>query len=282
MIVDLKNKVAIVTGGSRGIGREIACSLLKKGAKVCITARTESELYKTQRELREEGEVFAKPINVAEADSVKLLVAEILGRYGRLDILVNCAGVQGAIGPFWECSLDDWKDAFSINLFGTIYTCRAVLPHMVERKQGKIINFSGGGATGPRPNFSAYAASKAAIVRLTETLAEELGPFNIQVNAIAPGGVNTRMLDEVLDAGGEKVGKEYQDAIRRKKEGGAQAELAAELVCYLASEASNGLTGKLIAAPWDPWKEWMKGNLPKLTKNMYTLRRVDGRNIIEG
>jgi NAD(P)-dependent dehydrogenase (short-subunit alcohol dehydrogenase family) len=146
---------------------------------------------------------------------------------------------------------------------------------MIARRQGKIINFSGGGATGPRPNFSAYSASKAAVVRLTETLAEELRPFNVQVNAVAPGAINTGMLEEVL-AAGEAAGVELAAAQSRKTQGGTPIELAARLVVFLASGASGSLTGKLISAPHDNWQNWGTEDLARLDGSpWYTLRRMD-------
>jgi NAD(P)-dependent dehydrogenase (short-subunit alcohol dehydrogenase family) len=145
---------------------------------------------------------------------------------------------------------------------------------MKTRRQGKIINLSGGGAAGPRPRFSAYAASKAALVRVTETLAVELKPYNIQVNAVAPGAVNTQMLDEVL-AAGEKAGAEYHQAQERARNGGTPVELVCELVKFLASSASGNLTGKLISAPHDPWREWEDRAEELNDTPMFTIRRLD-------
>lgn len=126
----------------------------------------------------------------------------------------------------------------------------------------------------PRPYFSAYATSKAALVRFTETLAVELEPFNIQVNAVAPGAVNTQMLDEVI-AAGEKAGREYHQALERAQTGGTPVELVCDLILFLASPASGGLTGKLISAPHDPWREWA-GKADTLNATpLYTIRRLD-------
>ena len=161
-----------------------------------------------------------------------------------------------------------------VNLMGPVRTMHAVLPIMKAQGRGKIINFSGGGATGPRPHFSAYAAAKAALVRLTETLALELEPFNIQVNAVAPGAVNTDMLDEVL-AAGERAGGEYLQAVERARTGGTPVELVCELVLFLASPASGRLTGKLISAPHDPWRQWAGRAEEVNSTPLYTIRRLD-------
>ncbi len=192
---------------------------------------------------------------------------------------MNNAGIQPPIGPLVENDPEAWMQAVAVNLFGPFHCTQAVLPGMIARKSGKIINLSGGGATAPRPNFSAYAASKAALVRLTETLAEEVRPFNIQVNAIAPGAVNTRMLEEVLRAG-EAAGDELAAAQRRRVEGGTPPEMAAALVVFLASSASNGLTGKLISAAHDDWRDWDGGRIAELADtSWYTLRRLDPHTV---
>jgi 3-oxoacyl-[acyl-carrier protein] reductase len=171
--------------------------------------------------------------------------------------------------------MEDWIQTLIVNLIGTVLCCKAVLPGMIDRRHGKIINLSGGGATTPRPNFSAYAASKAAVVRFTETLAEEVKKFNIQVNAIAPGAINTKMLDEVLTAG-EAAGEATIAQARKQKEtGGDSLEAAVTLVVFLASDESNTLTGKLISAQHDPWREW-SGKADELNATpLYTIRRLD-------
>jgi 3-oxoacyl-[acyl-carrier protein] reductase len=173
-----------------------------------------------------------------------------------------------------ENAPDAWEFNFQVNLFGPMRLIHAILPGMMARGRGKIINFSGGGATAPRPNFSAYAASKAALVRLTETLAMELKPFNIQVNAVAPGAVNTQMLTEVITAG-ERAGGEYELALERARNGGTPPELVCELIVFLASADSGALTGKLISAPHDPWRSWAGSGADLNSSPLYTLRRLD-------
>jgi 3-oxoacyl-[acyl-carrier protein] reductase len=172
-----------------------------------------------------------------------------------------------------------WVRTIEINVLGSVLMCRAVLPSMKEQKRGKIIQLSGGGATNPLPNIGAYAASKAAIVRFAETLAEEVRPFNIDVNAIAPGALNTRMLDEVLEAGPARVGNEFFNrALKQKETGGAGLDAGASLALFLASEASNGVTGKLISAVWDDWAHWPEHLDELRDSDVYTLRRIVGRD----
>ena len=165
--------------------------------------------------------------------------------------------------------------AIEINLYGSILMCRALLPHFKAHRYGKIVQLSGGGATNPLPRLSAYAASKAAIVRFAETLAEEVRADRIDVNAMAPGALNTRLLDEVLAAGPDQVGPAfYQRMVQQKAEGGTPLQKGADLAVFLASAASDGLTGKLISAVWDPWAT-LPEHLEDLRQTeVYTLRRI--------
>ena len=165
--------------------------------------------------------------------------------------------------------------AIEINLLGSILTARALLPHFRTNHYGKIIQLSGGGATAPLPFVSAYAASKAGIVRFMESLAGEVKDHGIDVNSIAPGALNTRLLDEVLEAGPEKVGKSfYERSLKQKSEGGTPLEKGAELAVFLASSASDGLTGKLISAVWDPWENFNEHMQDLQNTDIYTLRRI--------
>jgi len=213
---------------------------------------------------------------VSSWEQVQNLVTTVIREAGKVDILVNSAGIYGPIGPTSEIDLSEWIRGVEINLFGPLYLCRALTPHMIERRHGKIILLGGGGATTPLPNFSSYAASKAGLARLADTLAEELKPFNIQINVIAPGLVDTKLQDEVLNAG-DKAGGLFEK-IRQARETGKGAvspDIASELAVFLASEASGSITGKLIAAPYDPWREWSgKGDELNATP-MYAIRRLD-------
>lgn len=272
----LKNKVAMITGAGRGIGKAIAEGFAKEGADVALIARTEAELNRTAETIRAIGRrVFLIQADISNPVSVENFVKAILNEFGQIDILVNNAGIQGPIGILTENNSKEWTHTISVNLFGTFFCMKAVLPHMIERRQGKIINLSGGGATAPRPNFSAYAASKAAVVRLTETVAEEVKPFNIQVNAVAPGAINTHMLEEVLAAGNAAGEIAISQANRQKQSGGDSLEAAVALAVFLASDKSGSLTGKLISAAHDPWREWA-GKAEELNATpLYTIRRLD-------
>ena len=273
----LKDRVAIVTGAGRGIGRTIALAFAREGARLFLAARTERELAETARDCNEAGgraEVVVT--DVSSWNQIQHLINTAIQEAGQVDILVNSAGIYGPIGPTTDVEVSTWTRAVEVNLFGPLYLCRALLPHFIQRKQGKIILLGGGGATAPLPNFSSYAASKAAVVRLADTLAEELKAFNVQVNVIAPGLVDTKLQDEVL-AAGSRAGALF-DKIRQTRETGAGAvspEVAASLAVFLASSASGKLTGKLIAAPYDPWREWAGKTDELNTTSMYTIRRLD-------
>jgi len=275
-MMKLDNQVAFITGAGRGIGRAIAMAFARQGADLALVARTESELEETAQMIRAAGHrVVAVTADVSHREYVERAVSQALETFDRVDVLVNNAGVQPPIGPLWQNDADEWMRAVAVNLFGPMLCIKAVLPGMMERKRGKIVNLSGGGATGPRPNFGAYAASKAALVRLTETLAMELAPYNIQINALAPGAINTRMLDQVL-AAGELAGAELAQAQRRTERGGTSIERAAQLAVFLASADSDGLTGKLVAAPHDDWQTWDAARIAALNESpWYTLRRID-------
>jgi 3-oxoacyl-[acyl-carrier protein] reductase len=205
------------------------------------------------------------------------MVRKTLEMFGRIDILVNNAGMLGPIGPLHENNIDEWIKTVHVNLIGTFLCCRAVLPVMIRQGRGKIINLSGGGAAYPKPNFSAYACSKAAVVRLTETLAEEVKDYNIQVNAIAPGAIKTRMVEQIVEAGEAAGEKALADARRVLEDGGAGFEPVTSLAVFLASDESDGLTGRLISAIWDDWRSLDKDEIKEIMrKGYYTLRRIDG------
>ncbi len=279
MIYSLEGRTAIITGASQGLGLAIARAYVKAGASVLLCARDEMPLQEARAEvskLAQPGQmVLAGVADVSNPEDVENLLNQALASFAQLQILVNNAGVYGPKGPIEEVPWEEWVRALEINLMGSVLMCRAVLPHFKAHKYGKIIQLSGGGATNPLPRISAYAVSKAAVVRFAETLAEEARKDGIDVNSIAPGALNTRLLDEVLVAGPEKVGKDfYERALKQKAQGGAPLEKGAELAVFLGSVTSDGITGKLISALWDPW-ERLTDYLQELRQtDVYTLRRI--------
>jgi NAD(P)-dependent dehydrogenase (short-subunit alcohol dehydrogenase family) len=277
--VKLAGRRALITGASQGFGLAVARRFVDEGADVMICARSEGDLRAAQAELAERAgarsRVRAAPADVADPGDVERLVQAALKELGGLEILVANAGIYGPMGPIEDVGWDAWQQAIAINLLGTVLCCRAVVPQLRKQGYGKIVLLSGGGATKPLPYLSAYAASKAAVVRFGETLAEELRGVGIDVNAIAPGALNTRLLDEVLAAGADRVGQAfYAQAVKQKAEGGSPMDRGAELCVFLASAASDGISGKLIAALWDPW-EGLPEYADTLAKSdVYTLRRI--------
>ncbi|HWG42024.1 MAG TPA: SDR family oxidoreductase, partial [Gemmataceae bacterium] len=213
--MDLSDRSAIITGANQGLGQAIASHFVNVGASVLLVARGAERLRQVEAELTAHarpGQIVASHAgDVSRAEDCQAVVTHALETLPNLTILVNNAGVYGPMGRIEDNDWDEWVQALQINLFGTVLMCRAVLPHLRGQNYGKIINLSGGGATAPLPRLSSYAASKAAIVRFTETLAEEVRDNNIDVNAIAPGALNTRLLDQVLEAGPERVGQAFYE-----------------------------------------------------------------------
>lgn len=276
----LKDKVAVITGAGRGIGKAISITFAKEGANLVLLSRTLSELEKTAEEIHNlNRRALILKADVSSKEQVEKSMGLAVREFGSIDILVNNAAIQGTIGPLVDNDVEKWIETININLIGVFLCCRAVLPYMIKNRRGKIINLSGGGATSPRPYFSAYGASKAAVVRLTETLAREVEQFNIQVNAIAPGSVNTRMLQQVLQAGTAAGEDELEHCKQQLESGGTPAELPAFLALYLASDESDGLTGRLISAVWDDWHN-MTEKIPDIqSSELYTLRRITEKHL---
>jgi NAD(P)-dependent dehydrogenase (short-subunit alcohol dehydrogenase family) len=229
--------------------------------------------------VRPDGRVVGRKLDVASETDCHAFVEWAIVELGCIDVLVNNAAIHGPIGPLELVDWTNWVEAIEINLLGSVMMARAILGHMKSRRRGVIIQLSGGGATSPLPGISAYAASKAAVVRFAESLALEVKDYGIDVNSIAPGALNTRLLDEVLAAGRERVGKDYYDrAVVWKKSGGVPLAKGADLAVFLASSAARGITGRLISAVWDKWEEWPE-HLDELSgSDVYTLRRIAGRD----
>jgi NAD(P)-dependent dehydrogenase (short-subunit alcohol dehydrogenase family) len=279
--MDSANKYCLVTGASRGLGKVLAGHLWKQGWNLILLARGQQALEEAVQSL---GKMPGRNAHMVIADlaqpgEVERVVEIAKSLFPKLDALVNNAGIQGAIGPVWENDWDEWLETVRVDLLAPVGLCRLIVPWMIENGGGNIINLSGGGATGPRANFSAYATAKAGLVRFSETLAEELKPHNIQVNCIAPGAMGTAMLEEIVAKGEAVTGKkEYEIAARVLRERGVSMQRVAELCHFLMSDASNGITGKLISAMWDDWEQWPEHRDELRSSDVYTLRRITGRD----
>jgi len=279
----LASKQAIITGANQGLGLEIARKFVLAGADLMLCARNASMLEDARAELAGMASAGQKIVtqvaDVSVESDVHSVVAQTLKLLGGCHILVNNAGVYGPKGEIESVDWADWMKAIEINVYGSVLMSRAVLPHFKAQGYGKVIQLSGGGATNPLPRISAYAVSKAAIVRYAETLAEEVRGTGIDVNCIAPGALNTRMLDEILQAGPEKVGQAfYERSVKQKETGGAPLDKGADLALFLASSASDGITAKLISAVWDDWEHWPEHLNELSSSDVYTLRRIAGRD----
>lgn len=277
--MDIKNKVVIITGASQGFGRNLAKFFARKGAKLVLGARNIDLLHQLKEELLKEIEsefsIEILKCDVSRQSDNDLLVKTALSAFGAVDVFIANAGVYGPKGPIESIDWNEWLEAISINLNGVVLGCRSIVPEMKKKCKGKIIILSGGGATKPMPNFASYATTKAGVVRFAETLAEELRDFNIDVNTVAPGALNTQLLEQVLREGPEVVGQKfYEQAIKQKSSGGTSLDIGAELCVFLASSASDGLTGKLISAVWDDWKSFTTIIDVLAQSDIYTLRRI--------
>lgn len=267
----LQDKGILITGAGRGVGKRLALGFAQAGARVGLLARTQAELDLTKLEIEHAGGAALRiRADVRDFEQVSAAVDRMRVVFGGVHVLVAAAAVQGPIGPFIEAKPKQWGEVVETNVLGVMHACRAVLPQMIERRSGKIIVLSGPGAADARPNFAAFAASKSAVVRLVETLAEEVRDHNVQVNAMAPGGTYTHMTDEVIRAGPKAGSKDLEEAEQVRLTGGVPPEKQIQLALFLASERSNHISGKLIHIT-DDWKRLEHDNMYPAA---YTLRRV--------
>jgi NAD(P)-dependent dehydrogenase (short-subunit alcohol dehydrogenase family) len=276
--MNLAGRAALITGASQGLGAAIAGHFLSAGASVVLCARNASELEAQHKRLAAAhgaDRVWAISADISVRRDLDALFEAAQSRYPHLNILVSNAGVYGPMGSIDAVDWDEWVQAIAINLTGSVYCARKAFSAFKPQRYGKIIMLSGGGATNPLPGISAYAASKAAIVRFAETLALEAREWNIDVNAVAPGALMTRLTDQLIEAGPERVSAAlHARMVKLKQEGGTPLSVGAELCGYLASAESDGLTGRLISAPWDPWPFSEEQRREIAESDIYALRRI--------
>lgn len=278
----------LLTGSSTGIGRAIAERLISRGHRVWGLARSDQTEFAAQH--REK--FAASRCDVSRWSDVERAAGDVAAAWPHVDALIACAGLQGEVGRALAAEPTRWSETVRANLDGTFYVLRA-FDAMLARapRRAKVVCFSGGGATKSRPRFSAYGVAKTAVVRLVETIADEERGRPLDINAIAPGAINTRLTDEVLALGPAVVGEaEYQAALKTKSAAasakdraapseastkeGASLEKVLGLVEWLLSPESDGISGRLIAAPWDPWPT-LGRHAPELAgTDVYTLRRI--------
>jgi len=266
---ELENKVCLIVGASGTLGAAVVKNFSQAGARLALGGHATAPAGVTGNE-----RTLSLQFDIRSWKGVSGALQRVQQHFGALDVVVNCSGVQGPIGPTQTLDPEAWARAVEVNLFGSFYLARAAVPIMLKQGGGKIIYFSGGGATSARPFFSAYGASKVAVVRFTETLAEELRDTNIQINAIAPGAVRSRMWDEMRAAGAAGGLKLLDEIKQMDRTGGVPPERAASLALFLASDRSRNLTGRLISAVYDKWEEMEPRIAAIMSTEAGTLRRV--------
>ena len=263
----------VLTGASSGIGRYLTTTLVQVH-EVWGIARSESALSALKTDLG--GNFSFTAADVSDWDSLAGVVTEIGKDWNGIDALICCAGVVTPIGPAMQADPRQWSDAVRINLDGTFFSIRAFF-HLLKKASSrpKVLCFSGGGATGPRANFTAYASAKSGLVRLVETLSVEWANDPIDINAIAPGAIPTRMTQVVVDAGPDCAGQqEYANALVQQSEQDDAVDRVYDLIEYLLSSTADGISGKLISVRWDPWEDLAQHKDDLASSDIYTLRRI--------
>lgn len=278
-VLDAKN--VVITGGSLGIGLEIAKTAARAGARVIIAARDQADLEKALADLKgisaKDHQLYK--IDIGQYEEVQTFAKWCADRVGYINGLVNCAGVYGPIGKLPEIDITKFDEAIRINFLGTVYMCHAFIHIMKAASRKKIINYSGGGAATPFPHYTAYATSKIAIVRFTENLSLEMNDDGFDVNCISPGFVITRLHQDTLAAGPELAKESFYENTKKQIDiGGVPPDKAANLTVYLLSAASDGITGKFIAVPWDAWEEETFRERLRSDKDFATMRRIDDKS----
>jgi len=237
---DLTGRVAVVTGAAQGFGRAITERFLQSGAKVAMWDFDAAELQKAAGELSSLGTVLPVQVDVSSLDAVNAATADTLKALDQIDILVGNAGIAGPNHKIWEYPVDEWRKVIEVNLYGIYYTNRAVVPHMIERNYGRIVNIASVAGKEGNPNASAYSASKAGVIAFTKSLGKELADKNIAANVVTPAAAKTRIFDQMTP--------EFHKFMLSKIPRGRflQIEELASMVTWLASEENSFSTGSVF------------------------------------
>ena len=272
-------KSVIVTGGTRGLGKSLVDHFLKKGFNVstCSISKESCSALKAAN-IHHQDRLYIQQCDISNNSEVQKFVTNVINLFGKIDVLVNNAGIHVPIEKFYNNDPVDWMNTVNVNLNGVFLMSHYAVKNMIDKNFGRIINLSGGGATKPMPMYSAYSASKSAIVRLTECMAEELSDYDIRVNSIAPGFLATDIHKSSLAAGKNLLGDYYDFTVKNLKNGDENIRHAVDLVDLMSSTECT-FNGKLISAIFDDWRKIQ--NSEKLSKDMFTLRRVDNQFIGE-
>lgn len=266
----LTGQVAVVTGSGRGIGRAIALALAAEGASVAIIARSAEQLAETKTLIQEMGgEAIAIVGDVSDRQAVTRMAEQVVQHLGPVDILVNNAGRHYALGPLWLVDPDEWWKDVEANLLSTFLCMHAILPGMIERRRGRIINISSGAGNLPRPHSTAYTSSKAAVTRLTESAAISARSYDVSIFAIHPGSVRTAMADYLVNS--EAASKWVPEFRTIYDETEIPAERVGSLAVFLASGKADSLTGRFLNV-YDDIQELVKQAEAIQQQDLYTLR----------
>ena len=276
-----KKYTILITGGGTGIGASLATDLGANGNKVIICGRRAEKL---EAVTKQNENICGFKCDVSKEAEVVLFKRHVSERFLCIDVLINAAGLFGSIGRFDKTDSKQWRETIDVNLFGTYLITKHFLDLLLKSEVKKIINMSGGGAFNSFPNYSAYAVSKAAVVRFTENIAEELAELGVQVNCVAPGFVATEIHKATIDADKDRVGNNfYEFTLNKLREGAVPMDVVVNCVKFLISPHSNGLSGKTISASFDKWdSEEFRNSIDKISKSeLFTMKRINLRNLDE-
>ncbi|WFN36794.1 SDR family oxidoreductase [Methanomicrobium antiquum] len=278
--------LVLITGATRGLGKLVADKFWSEGNNIIIVARNKEELKKTSKEYAknamQEQQIYDFPFDLANIEEISSLTDNIKSKAGNPDIIINNAAIQGPIGPIHKNNWQEWQKCLNVCLLAPVHICREFIPSMIQNKFGRIINISGGGSTGPRPNFSGYATAKCGLLRFSETIAQEVEQYGITINCVAPGAMYSGLTKDIINAGVQYAGNsEIESAMDLLNNNPETGKKAAELIHFLTQNKCCDINGKLISAVWDDWEKLP--NYVDLIKNndIYTLRRIlpEDRNI---
>ena len=293
---DAKSLTVLITGASQGLGRYLASTFWNHGHNLILVSRNLAALEALVIELKSFSmndsllgnqlrTIFVYRCDLSDPLSISDLINKVFSEHACIDILINNAGIQGPLGKsadIWASNPRAWLEAIQVDLLAPIEISSRLVPLLAKSDRlgkGSIINISGGGATAPRANFSAYATAKTGLIRFSETFAEEVKELGVRVNCIAPGIMKTAMLQEVLDQGPKLTGiKEFETAREIMSLGESSMRRVANLALFLAGENSAGVTGKLISAIWDNWERLPEYVAVLDKSDLFTLRRIAGRD----
>jgi len=271
---------AVITGASDGLGLEISKTLWKAGYGLHLISRNKKKLIFIKESFlknKNNQECLIYPFDIENIEEINN-VCDVIIKKTTVSVLINNAGIHGPIGPFYENDMKLWDKAFRINFLAPVHFSNYFVKHFIKNKSGSIINISGGGGTNCRENFSSYAAAKTSLIRFTEILAKELVNLNIQVNAIAPGQMNTKLLKELVNQDPKYINKKELQKIKNlinKKDNNMSKVL--DLIIFLLSPRGKSISGKIISSLWDNWTIW-PDYVDFINKSdVYTLRRITGR-----